>query len=103
MDASAVINPARLAKHHLTSIVFAKGPMRIRYMVGELINSVPGFSRITPAKARRLIVVALNNRSGGKDVVFYKSGWGRWEAHFDGPAQSSAESSFEKAHRPNKV
>lgn len=76
-----------LAKHHLPEILLANGPMAIRHVLGHLTQSVPGFSRIPPAKARRIVVSALESRGGGGingDVLFEKVGWGRWDARMRG-------------------
>jgi Putative Sin3 binding protein len=87
LDSAGAITPAMLAKHHLPNILLLNGPLAIRHIMGYLTTSVPGFSRITGAKARRLVVAALEGRgSGGEggglhgDVVFEKVGWGRWDA-----------------------
>lgn len=81
------VTPALLAKHHLPEILLAHGPLAIRHITGYLTTSVPGFASIPPAKARRLVVGALEGRgSGGEggglkgDVKFEKVGWGRWDA-----------------------
>lgn len=86
-DGSDAITPAILAKHYLPDILLGQGPLAIRYIIGYLATSVPGFSRIPLAKARRLVVAALeggtaNGDSLGSDanVEFEKVGWGRWEA-----------------------
>lgn len=86
-EAAGAITPALLAKHHLPEILLAHGPLAIRHIMGYLTTSVPGFSGIPPAKARRLVVGALEGRgSGGEgggvkgDVEFEKVGWGRWDA-----------------------
>jgi hypothetical protein len=65
--------------------------------MGYLTTSVPGFSGIPPAKARRVVVGALEGRgSGGEgarlkgDVKFEKVGWGRWDARLKShPARDS--------------
>ena len=87
LDAVGNITPALLAKHHLPGILLENGPLAIRHVMGYLTTSVPGFSGIPPAKARRLVVGALEGRGidgqqGGVDgdVVFEKVGWGRWDA-----------------------
>ncbi|KAI9824138.1 MAG: DNA-binding proteins Bright/BRCAA1/RBP1 and proteins containing BRIGHT domain [Phylliscum demangeonii] len=87
LDAAGAITPVLLAKHHLPDILLAHGPLAIRHVMSYLTTSVPGFSRIAPAKSRRLVVAALEGRgsgvpSGGRDgdVEFEKVGWGRWEA-----------------------
>ncbi|KAA6407119.1 MAG: Sin3 binding [Lasallia pustulata] len=87
LDAAGAITPGLLAKHHLPSILLSHGPLAIRHIMGHLTTSVPGFSGIPPAKARRLVVGALEGRgSGGEagglhgDVDFEKVGWGRWDA-----------------------
>ncbi|OQO03285.1 hypothetical protein B0A48_11541 [Cryoendolithus antarcticus] len=97
LDASAAITPAMLAKDYLPGIMLGNGPKPIRHVIGELTHSVPGFSRIPPAKARRLVVAALEGRSGGGpagEVAFYKTGWGRWDAHIKGMARDSASGSY---------
>lgn len=87
LDAAGAITPGLLAKHHLPGILIDNGPLAIRHVMGYLTTSVPGFSGIPPAKARRLVVGALEGRgSGGEqggidgDVIFEKVGWGRWDA-----------------------
>lgn len=87
LDSTDAITPAMLAKHHLPEIMLHQGPLAIRHVMGCLTTSVPGFSSIPPAKARRLVVAALEGRScaqqgGGQngDVIFEKVGWGRWDA-----------------------
>lgn len=87
LDAVGAITPSLLAKHHLPGILLDHGPLAIRHVMGYLTTSVPGFSGIPPAKARRLVVGALEGRGsdgsqGGPegDVVFEKVGWGRWDA-----------------------
>lgn len=87
LDAAGAITPGLLAKHHLPGILIDNGPLAIRHVMGYLTTSVPGFSGIPPAKARRLVVGALEGRgSGGEqggidgDVIFEKIGWGRWDA-----------------------
>ncbi|OQD75096.1 hypothetical protein PENDEC_c008G02574 [Penicillium decumbens] len=86
-DSAGTITAAMLAKHHLPDILLQQGPLAIRHIMGFLTTSVPGFSRIPPAKARRLVVAALEGRGNGVeaggvdgDVVFEKVGWGRWDA-----------------------
>lgn len=86
-DSAGAITPAMLAKFHLPEILLNHGPLAIRHVMGYLTTSVPGFAGIPPAKARRLVVGALEGRgSGGEgggldgDVEFEKVGWGRWDA-----------------------
>ena len=86
-DAFGDITPYMLAKHHLPGILVQHGPLAIRHVMGYLTTSVPGFSGIPPAKARRLVVNALEGRGedglvGGLNpkVIFEKVGWGRWSA-----------------------
>lgn len=90
-DSAGNITPSLLAKHHLPEILLAHGPLAIRYIMGYLTTSVPGFSGIPPTKARRLVVGALEGRgTGGElggtngDVKFEKVGWGRWDAKLQG-------------------
>jgi hypothetical protein len=85
LDATGDITPALLAKHHLPDILLTNGPLAIRYVLAHLTSTVPGFARIPAAKARRIVVAALESRSGGGlngDVVFEKVGWGRWDARY---------------------
>ncbi|KAL2074798.1 hypothetical protein VTL71DRAFT_8577 [Oculimacula yallundae] len=96
-DAAGNITPGLLARHHLPEILLNHGPLAIRHIMGFLTTAVPGFSGIPPAKARRLVVGALEGRgSGGEgggvkgNVKFEKVGWGRWDARLKGhPARSS--------------
>jgi len=97
LDASAAITPAMLAKDYLPGIMLGNGPIAIRIVIGELNHSVPGFSRIPPTKARRLVVAALESRAGGGpegNIAFCKTGWGRWDAHVKGSSRDSAIGSF---------
>ncbi|KAI9931846.1 hypothetical protein ASPWEDRAFT_104515 [Aspergillus wentii DTO 134E9] len=97
LDSVGAITPGMLAKYHLPEIMLHQGPLAIRHVMGFLTTSVPGFSRIPPAKARRLVVAALEGRGseaegGGPkgDVVFEKVGWGRWDARRRGePSRDS--------------
>jgi hypothetical protein len=96
-DAVGTISSAMLAKFHLPDILLNHGPLAIRHIMGYLTTSVPGFPGIPPAKARRLVVGALEGRgTGGEggpdgDVVFEKVGWGRWDAKRRGqPSRDSA-------------
>ncbi|KAI9885033.1 MAG: hypothetical protein M1823_003167 [Watsoniomyces obsoletus] len=93
VDVTGVITPALLAKHHLPNILLMHGPLAIRHVMSYLTISVPGFSQIPSAKARRLVVAALEGRGadGEKrfhhgEVVFEKVGWGRWDARMKGQA-----------------
>lgn len=86
-DAVGDITPTMLAKHHLPTILLDNGPLAIRFIMAHLTHTVPGFSGIPPAKARRIVVGALEGRgSDGQpgslndEVTFEKVGWGRWEA-----------------------
>ncbi|KAL2263219.1 hypothetical protein VTK26DRAFT_7713 [Humicola hyalothermophila] len=96
-DSSGAITSAMLAKFHLPEILLNHGPLPIRHIMGYLTTSVPGFAGIPPAKARRLVVGALEGKgSGGEgggldgDVEFIKVGWGRWDAKRRGqPARGS--------------
>jgi len=95
-DSAGNITPTLLAKHHLPDILLAHGPLAIRYIMGYLTTSVPGFSGIPPTKARRLVVGALEGRGSGGDlggvngdVEFEKVGWGRWDAKMKGRASRS--------------
>lgn len=90
-DVAGAITPGLLATHHLPDILLSHGPLAIRHIMGYLTTSVPGFSGIPPAKARRLVVGALEGRGNGGegggvkgDVKFEKVGWGRWDARLKG-------------------
>ena len=101
LDAVATITPTMLAQDHLPGIMLGNGPRPIRYVMGELTQTVPGFSRIPPAKARRLVVAALESRHGGGpdgSVTFCKTGWGRWDAHVKGSSRDSGIGSFNDGH-----
>lgn len=81
LDATRQITALMLAKHYLPDIIVGHGAMPIREMMAHLTHSVPGFSGLPPAKARRLVVAALEHRAGGGvhgQVKFEKVGWGRW-------------------------
>lgn len=81
LDATRQITAIMLAKHHLPGIILGHGAMPIREMMAHLTHAVPGFSGLPPAKARRLVVAALEHRAGGGlhgEVKFEKVGWGRW-------------------------
>ena len=92
IDVAGAITPALLAKHHLPNILLENGPLAIRHVMGYLTTSVPGFSGIPPAKARRLVVAALEGRTINSDqgplddggVMFEKVGWGKWDARRQG-------------------
>lgn len=100
-DSAGAITPAMLAKFHLPEILLNHGPLAIRHIMGYLTTSVPGFAGIPPAKARRVVVSALEGRGGGGaggeaggldgDVEFEKVGWGRWDARRRGhPSRDAA-------------
>ncbi|KAL4922706.1 putative Sin3 binding protein-domain-containing protein [Aspergillus aurantiobrunneus] len=97
LEAAGAITPGMLAKYHLPEILLQHGPLAIRHVMGYLTTSVPGFSGIPPAKARRLVVAALEGRGGDdkgsgsqRDVVYEKVGWGRWDARRRGePSRDS--------------
>ncbi|KAF2275456.1 uncharacterized protein EI97DRAFT_75784 [Westerdykella ornata] len=81
LEAAGQITPAMLAKHHLPKIFSGHGSLPVRDIMAHLAQTVPGYSSIPPAKARRLVVAALEHRAGGGlhgEVVFEKVGWGRW-------------------------
>lgn len=101
LDGAATITPSMLARDHLPAIMLGNGPRPIRHVMGELTQIVPGFSSIPPAKARRIVVAALENRAGGGpdgSVAFCKTGWGRWDAHIKGSLRDSGIDSFQEGH-----
>ena len=90
-DSVGNISPTMLAQHHLPRILLEHGPLAIRYIMSYLCQQTPGFAGIPPARARRLVVAALEGRGedGGqgclhKEITFEKVGWGRWEARRNG-------------------
>ncbi len=97
LEAAGAITPGMLAKYHLPEILLQHGPLAIRHVMGYLTTSVPGFSGIPPAKARRLVVAALEGRGSDdkgnasqRNVVYEKVGWGRWDARRRGdPSRDS--------------
>ncbi|OTB08361.1 hypothetical protein M426DRAFT_316985 [Hypoxylon sp. CI-4A] len=103
-ESAGTITPALLAKFHLPEILLNHGPLAIRYIMGYLTTSVPGFAGIPPPKARRLVVAALEGRGQGHgvegggvdgDVEFQKVGWGRWDAKRRGEPSRGAVSGGE--------
>lgn len=110
-EGAGMITPALLAKHHLPDILLNHGPLAIRHVMGYLTTSVPGFSGIPPAKARRLVVGALEGRgSGGEgagvngDVKFEKVGWGRWDARKLGqPSRDAQDNAQSKLSPPPSI
>ncbi len=110
-DSAGAITPAMLAKFHLPDILLNHGPLPIRHLMGYLTTSVPGFAGIAPAKARRLVVGALEGKGSGNegggvdgDVEFMKVGWGRWDARRRGqPARASASRHASPDAHPNSI
>jgi len=107
LDTVGAITPRLLAKHHLPDILLAHGPLAIRHVMRYLSTSVPGFASIPPAKARRLVVGALEGRSSGGegggvngDVEFEKVGWGRWDAKLTGHPARDSHNSRRQGARP---
>ena len=87
------ITPAYLAQHHLPELLLEQGPLAIRYILSHLAQTVPGFSRIAPAKARRIVVAALEGKFKVDITVEYeKVGWGRWDARRKGEPRKRRES-----------
>lgn len=86
VEGHGIITSNFLAMHHLPDIVLDKGPVAIRHIMLQLAERVHGFSDIPQAKARRMVVSALETRAGGvtHDVEFEKVGWGRWIARSKG-------------------
>lgn len=107
-DSASAIMPGKLAKHHLPEILLNHGPLAIRHIIGYLTTSVPGFASVPPAKARRLVVAALEGRGSGGDgggpacdVIFEKVGWGRWDARRRGqPPRDTAAQTAHDASPP---
>ncbi|KAL4871576.1 hypothetical protein BDV12DRAFT_24402 [Aspergillus spectabilis] len=98
LEAAGAITPGMLAKYHLPEIMLQHGPLAIRHVMGYLTTSVPGFSGIPPAKARRLVVAALEGRGSDdkstgsqRNVLYEKVGWGRWDARRRGEPSRDAQ------------
>lgn len=114
LESLGSITPQYLAQHHLPHILLTHGPLAIRHIMGYLTTSVPGFSSIAPAKARRIVVGALEGKGGSAasmrnaqhisemeegheygyggsngEVRFEKVGWGRWDARVRGQGMRS--------------
>ncbi|RKF56715.1 putative protein stb3 [Erysiphe neolycopersici] len=94
-DNLGAITPALLAKYHLPGILIKHGPLAIRHIMSFLTSVVPGFSKIPPAKSRRLVVSALERRVNHgivgdfeSGVTFEKVGWGRWNARINRRSRS---------------
>ena len=97
-ESADAISPTMLAKYHLPDILLNHGPLAIRYIIGHLTASVPGFSFIPPARSRRLVVAALEGKGHGAEggiggvegeVRFQKVSWGVWGARRLAPPTAS--------------
>ncbi|KAI1097528.1 putative Sin3 binding protein-domain-containing protein [Jackrogersella minutella] len=111
-ESTGAISPALLAKFHLPEILLNHGPLAIRYIMGYLTTSVPGFAGIPPPKARRLVVAALEGRGQGHgvegggangDVEFQKVGWGRWDARRRGQASRQSVGEGNSSSYPTSI
>ncbi|KAF2476938.1 uncharacterized protein BDR25DRAFT_196051, partial [Lindgomyces ingoldianus] len=103
VESSGQITPAMLAKYHLPGILSNETPQAIRFVLQALNEEVPGFSRIQPAKARRLVVAALENRAGGGvngEIEFEKVGWGKWKCRRKGQPSRNVHAVPIGAHGP---
>ncbi|KAF2219807.1 putative Sin3 binding protein-domain-containing protein [Elsinoe ampelina] len=92
LQKAEVITPTLLAKKYLPKILLGHGDVAMRHILGCLNTDVPGFSKLEPNKARRVVGAALESRAGGGDdgnIMFVKVGWGRWLAHPKGEKPSS--------------
>jgi len=103
LESAGAITPSMLARDYLPEVLLPSGPMAIRHVLAHLTQTVPGFARIPPAKARRIVVAALESRGGGGengDVLFEKVGWGRWDARVRGqpPREGQVPSSGMDSH-----
>lgn len=103
LESAGAITPSMLARDYLPDVLLPNGPMAIRHVLAALTQTVPGFSRIPPAKARRIVVAGLEGRGGGGengDVLFEKVGWGRWDARIRGqpPREGQVPSSGIDSH-----
>ncbi|KAL1392754.1 putative Sin3 binding protein-domain-containing protein [Phyllosticta capitalensis] len=108
LEAEATITPAMLARHHLADIVLNNGPVAIKHILMNLAQTVPGFSRIPQAKARRLVVAALESRTAAASIpdgetAFEKVGWGRWDAYIVGQPRTDRVAGAGAASAPNGI
>lgn len=106
-DAVGTINSSLLAKRHLPGILLENGPLAIRHVMNHLSTDVPGFLGIPPAKARRIVVAALESRTSDRrqggtkgDVIFEKVGWGKWDARKRGQISRHLRESQPPSHSP---
>jgi hypothetical protein len=87
LEAQYGLTSELLAKHHIPEFLIQNGPVPIRNIIAHCTQTVPGFSRLPPGRARRMVVAALEQRGGGGrrgDVIFEKFGWGKWDARYRG-------------------
>ncbi|KAK4661964.1 DNA-binding proteins Bright/BRCAA1/RBP1 and proteins containing BRIGHT domain [Podospora pseudopauciseta] len=105
-DSAGAITSAMLANCHLPEILLGQGPLPIRHIMGYLTTTVPGFAGIPPAKARRLVVAALEGKGNGGvgsgpdgDVEFIKVGWGRWHAKRRGQGSRATAAAYDPPSR----
>lgn len=114
VDSAGAITPAMLAQYYLPDIMLHQGPLAIRHVMGCLTTSVPGFARIPPAKARRLVVAALEGRGCEQqqqqqqqkkpnDVIYEKVGWGRWDARRAGEPSRHNNNQFLEPSPPSSL
>ncbi|KAK7545306.1 putative Sin3 binding protein-domain-containing protein [Phyllosticta citricarpa] len=108
LEAEATITPAMLAKNHLPDMLLSNGPVAIKHLLMNLAQTVPGFSRIPQAKARRLVVAALESRTAAAsfpdgEPAFEKVGWGRWDAYIVGQPRTDRVASAGAASAPNGI
>lgn len=87
---SGSITPALIARDFLPDIILGKGQVAVKDVISTLNRTLAGFADIPPAKARRIVVGALETRNGGLDgnVEFEKTGWGRWVGRVRQPSRS---------------
>lgn len=89
LDRSQTISTSMLAHDHLPKIMLGNGPLATRHIMSCLAQTIPGFSRIAPNKARKMLLDALMMRTvplGDGLVEFRKAERGRWHAHVVGDA-----------------
>ncbi|KAF2400186.1 hypothetical protein EJ06DRAFT_577416 [Trichodelitschia bisporula] len=120
VEAAGQITAAMLARDYIPAALLGQEEaLAIRFILAHLTAVLPGFSKLPAAKARRIVVAALESPNGGGpngDVQFVKTGWGRWTAHrrSEGsaptpgsnpmpPAFNSTGLQIPKGARPNNV
>ncbi|KZZ87587.1 Sin3 binding protein [Ascosphaera apis ARSEF 7405] len=87
------ITPESLAAYHIPEILLNEGPLAIRHIIARLNQRIPEFSRIPPAKARRVVAAALEENALEKNQqIQQKESMARTTAGEDWDAPTTAAS-----------